>query len=431
MADGRVLVALGQGPMVASPTWTRYDTLTNCRCAGFDIDRGRQSEFDRTDTGTARVYFHDRAGTINDSALVGLQIQLQVQNPVTSAWVPQFRGVIDDITYEVDPSGVVSNVQMECVDMFDFLGGVEMVPGVFGDVPPAGMGGVVFYEDGPVNDRITSLLVDAGVPSALYTVFTGNVDVWETLYDPGDSVLVAIRDACDAEFPGIANCYIDKTGVFQFHGRFARFDPDTVSASASGWDFNRWEAATVEDVGTTRAQIRAFSFNRPRSRIYNAAVSWPRNGSNGEVFNQNNITSQISMDATSITNYGYRGWSARDLIIRRLKLSEGTSSGAEQCRLFADFITANYAVPRTNIQTVTMKSLRPADSRATATWSTMLGMDISDIVALTVDEAGLAAEDYYVEGVHMAVRQGPPEFDVVEVTPNLTPFAYYTDNVFA
>jgi hypothetical protein len=42
----------------------------------------------------------------------------------------------------------------------------------------------------------------------------------------------------------------------------------------------------------------------------------------------------------------------------------------------------------------------------------------------------LVAEDYFVEGVQMTVRPGPPTWDVVEVTPNLTPAAYYAVNVF-
>ena len=136
-AVGRVLVAEADGPLVVSPTWTRYDTLSGCGCSGFDIHRGRQSEFDITETGTATVYFNDTNKTLNDNSLVGLQIQLQLYNPVDSTWYPQFRGFIDDITYDVDPSGVKSTVQFECVDMFDFLGAMKMVVGVFGNTAPS------------------------------------------------------------------------------------------------------------------------------------------------------------------------------------------------------------------------------------------------------------------------------------------------------
>ena len=36
----------------------------------------------------------------------------------------------------------------------------------------------------------------------MYVHFIGNVDVLETLYDPDDDILSAMRDAADAEFPG-------------------------------------------------------------------------------------------------------------------------------------------------------------------------------------------------------------------------------------
>src|SRR5574338_1567944 len=171
MADGRVLVAESDGPLVVSPTWTRYDTLTGCACSGFDIHRGRQSEFDITETGTATVYFNDTNKTLNDNSLVGLQIMLQIYNPVNSTWYPQYRGYIDDITYAVNPNGVISNVQIECVDLFDYLGGVKMVLGTFGDPVPANKSeGTVFYDNGRVNVRIKDILTDCGLTSSWWAV---------------------------------------------------------------------------------------------------------------------------------------------------------------------------------------------------------------------------------------------------------------------
>jgi len=428
---GRVLIALSAGPLVAEPTWTRYDELSNCRCEGFDVNRGRQSEFDTTDTGSARVFFHDRAQVLNDDDLVGLQIMLQVYDPVAAAWQPVFRGHIDDIPSEPSPSAPeLANIELSCVDVFDYLAGCRMIVGVFGDPLPDGMSGVVFYEDGPVDDRLTSLLTDAALVSSMYVVFSGNVDVNETLYDPNDTILQALRDGADAEFPGIANVYVDRFGRVVFHGRFARFDPDTVSGDAgdAAWDFQRWQAATREDVTTGVAQVREFSFNRPRDRIINVYTSWPRADENGRTFSQENLAAQVSSDAGSITAYGYRSREAGDLIIKKHKTNGNT--GTEECKLFADFYVANYAQPRKNVQRVTFTSIHPSDSRAAATWALMSRMDVSDVVALTIDEAGLAAEDFYVEGISMTVRALNPQFDMVTVTPNLTPAAYYTDNVF-
>lgn len=436
---GRVLIAPG-GPLVAEPTWARYDNLSLCGLEGFDWTRGRQSEFDVTNTGTARVFFHDRNGTFDGEDFIGLQIMLQLYDPVAAAWQPVFRGHIDDMPSDPSPGAPsLTNVEIDCVDIFDYLAGVHMVVGTFGDALPAGMTGVVFYENGPVGTdtdigRIQKLLTDAGLASSMYVEFTGNVVVNETLYDPDDDILSALRDAADAEFPGIANVYVDRFGRVVFHGRDARFDPDTVAAGAgsAAWDFQRWPAATRTDVGTTRAQIREFSYNRPRSRIVNSYVAWPELDENGDPFDQANVSTLLKTDATSISTYGYRSLEANALIIQKLKPAVGTSTGAQQCGLFGDFYVGNYAVPRKNVQRVTFRSVRPEDPRAEATWAAMTRMDISDIVELNVAEAGLAGDEFYVEGISGSCRRsGNPAFDIVEVTPNLSPAAYYTDNVFA
>src|ERR1044072_6971917 len=113
---GRVLIAVGAGRLVADPSWRRYDNISNTHCGGFDWQRGRQSEFDVTNTGTARVFFSDRAGTFSDESLIGLQIMLQLYDPCAETWEPVFRGHIDDITNTPSPTASgVSEVQVDCV----------------------------------------------------------------------------------------------------------------------------------------------------------------------------------------------------------------------------------------------------------------------------------------------------------------------------
>ena len=68
---GRVLIASSGGPLTAEPSWTRYDNLSACRCYGFDWNRGRQDEFDVTNTGNARVFFHDRNDTFGADVMGG------------------------------------------------------------------------------------------------------------------------------------------------------------------------------------------------------------------------------------------------------------------------------------------------------------------------------------------------------------------------
>lgn len=429
---GRVLVALTDGPLVAEPTWTRYDTLADARCYGFDSFAGRQSELDTTDTGTAKVFFHDLTSVLDTDALVGLQIMLQLYNPVTAAWHIRWRGHIDDIETDLvdgPPDIPLANVAFHCTGIFDYLGGCKMLPGVFGNAAPAGMNGVVFYEDGRVDDRIIALLADAQIDTAMQVVFTGNVNVNETLYDPDDVILQAVRDAADAEFPGVANFYEDRYGRAAFHGRFARFDPEGTEAGGANWDFVRWAAATREDVITDVAQIREFAFNRPRTRIINTFLAYPRADELGVDFDRSLIPTLQKTDPTSIAAYGYRGpLDSPDLIIK--DNFNNANTGAAECELFGEFYVQNYALPRKAVQRVVLKSLRPGDARATATWDLMCRADISDAINLTVDEADLADVPFFVDGIAVECRVLNPDFDLVTFTPNLTPASYYGTDVF-
>lgn len=430
--EGRVWVAEGAGPLAAEPTWTRYDAMSNSKCYGFDCFAGRQSELDTTDTGNATVFFHDKAKAI-DYDLVGLQILLQLYDPVADAWHIRWRGHIDDVARDlrdVPSAPDLADVSLLCTGIFDYLGGAKMKPGVFGDAAPAGMNGVVFYEDERVDDRIIALLDDAGISSSMRVVFTGNVDVNETLYDPDDVILQALRDAADAEFPGVANVYEDRYGRVAFHGRFARFDPEGTAASASNWDFVRWEAATREDVTSGVAQIREFSYNAPRARIINSYIAWPRDDENGVAFDRALINGLLVEDAASIATYGHRGGDATDLIIK--ENFNNSNTGAQECELFAEFYVQNYAEPRKAIQQITFKSHHPgiSDARAAATWALMCQADIADAIDVTVDEADLAGEPFFVDGIAVSCRPLQPTFDLVTVTPNLTPASYYGTDVF-
>ncbi len=426
---GRVLIATSSGPLVAEPSWTRYDNITACKCYGFDSYAGRQSELDTTDTGSATVYFYDQNGTLDDNDLVGCQIMLQLYDPVLAAWEPRWRGHVDDIQHTlIDIPGLeLANVSLTATGIFDYLGGCKFVvtdPPSFGEALPTGTVGVVFYEDEAVNDRVIALLTDAGIDADMEVHTTGNVDLNETLYDPDDVVLQALRDTADAEWPGVANVYEDRFGRVVWHGRFARFDPEGTADDIPGlWDFTRWEAATGEDVGTGVAQIREFSYNRPRARIINSYLAYPRADEFGYTFDRALIPDLMATDAGSIATYGYRGQEAADLIIRAHKLD--TFTGAEECARFGQWYVTNYSTAKKAVQNVVFRSHAPGDPRAAATWDLMCRCDISDVIELTIDEASLAAESFFIDGVNVECRVANTSYDNVTVTPNLTPATYY------
>lgn len=453
MADGRVLVAFGDGPLEPSPTWTRLDD-TDHLVSGFDISRGKQTLLDRTDTGTATVYLNDTAGVFDPNnasspyfgQLDGRQIQLQVWNPVDAEWVPQFRGVIDSYGYAIHESQVLATVQVECVDLFDFLGGYGLTPGLDGDTPPAGSEGTVFYEDtgGTVDDRIIQVLTDVGVDSSMWVVFTGNVKLPESKYDADESALTVLRDCADAELPFIANIYIDKQGRFVFHGRYSRFDPDGVAGDATpgAWDFTRWKLGDGDAIlaDGTRGQMRVLSYGRARSDIINAALCYPTG------IPEADIPGQVYVDATSISAYGKHAAPpmtdlqiASGTTVGDYPPSAGSTTANDQCLLYATLLVQNQKDPQVAIQTLTVKALPPGDARAAATWGVLTGADISDIVNLRVGYPGGTGigdpdgEDYYVEGITMRVRPLNPSYDEVELDLEVSPAVWSMDThgVFA
>lgn len=434
---GRVLIALDDGPLEPSPTWTRIDDVA--RVALIEIEVGRQDERDVTQTGTATVSIHDTDGLFDkgnvDSPyfgnLDGKQILLQMWNPVTETWHSRFRGLIDDYGYDLHPSQIKADVQILCVGFFDYLARLELLPGVHGDV--GGPDGNVFYEDGPVDDRIISILTDAGIDPDMYVVFSGNVDVQEKLYDPGDKALVALADAVDSEFPGLANRYEDRKGRIVFHGRRAIFDPEGVIAdgpvSSDTWDFTRWQLGDDAAIAGDPDRVKInppLQWRSGRSQIVNAALATPENIAEAD------IPGQVVTDATSIANYGVHSISWSELNIAGHKTNGNTAN--DECRLFAEAWVANLSEPRNRIDALTVKSVRADDPNAEAVWDFHCRVDISDGIDLLVgypNGLGLG-EDFYVQGWTQTIRPGSPieqgGVDIVETQLNTSPA--WSDDVF-
>lgn len=462
MPDGRVLIALDAGRLDWTPTWSRLDSLPNL-VSGFDIRRGKQTEEDTTDTSTATVYLNDRwgyfdpANTASDFAgYLGKQILLQVRNPVTGDWVQQTRMWIDHVDFDIDPAtdegvSIVSNVQLQAIDIFGLLARLEMdvqeVTGtrVWGHPVPPGNEGVVFYEDSSPGDgsgfdnRILKILADAlgtaNVPNWA-VVFTGNVDLLEGLYDVGDSPLIALQQAVDAEFPGLANAVSDKQGRYCARGRAHRFRPEATSADAgpAKWNWTVWKAGDGAAIALDdeRAQIRPpLGWSYSEDKVRNVGYSYPRQTEVGGVWQAfpDNLKPAQVYASPGIDPYNRRVWSAENLLVKA-----GTTtlnSGAVECYAFAEFWATVLAEPRVRVDQVTVKALHPDDPRAERTWALMLGGDISDVIDLKHGVAGGVgiAEEFFVEGSTMTVRNLNPEFDYVETTFNLSPRAYYDDEM--
>jgi hypothetical protein len=448
LPDGRFLVAFGGDTLDWNATFTAVDSYPNL-VTSYSIDRGRQVELDRTDTGRATVQIADTDGILDPTNTHGpfyglieplLQAAIQRRNPVDGLWYTRFRGWIEEMDYAFDPSQRVNRLTVSLVDIFEILSAIEMMPGDFGVTPPAGSKDQIFFEDNTVQERIEQILANAlGADRDDYwVVFSGNVRLHESVSSVGESPMTAIQEAADAEFPGVSNVFTDRFGRLAYHGRLAKFDPVGTfeSATPGTWDFRSWKlgdgaAVHADPAGT--AHLRRFAFNRGLARIINQAFAtpWRKNVPLAD----HEALAQIVKDATSIGLRGIRPWSAENLLTKSSLVPghEGDGDLVETKR-FAQYYVANYAQPRNRTTDIAVRSIRPGASGATITWGLLSKIDIGDLVSITVGSPGGGGFDgstpdgkFFVEGVHEQVQPLNPEMDDVTLTLDLSPQAYFTD----
>jgi Domain of unknown function (DUF4082) len=445
MAIEGVCIALADNWDVPTPTWTRLDSTPNL-VASYSIRRGRQDEQEKTGTGTATVEINDVGGAFDPTypaspygdAIDGRQMAIGLWNPVTDSWSTLFRGFADGYDYTVDPSGRVVRVAIELVDGLDYLANAEAVPGNAGHPPPTASEGDVFYEDAEVDARIKAALLNAGWPTELQTIFSGNVNVKETVYSPGTPFLTIVQDAADAEFPGVANVYVSREGKVTFHGRHARFDPEAVAASASAgaWTFTRWKVGGGSALEADAAQLRGLSFARSRKNIINAAMALPHRSGSAPTdpdppLTPTQIEGQILFDATSIGRFGVRSWSANDLYTKGHKTNP--TNDLSETLNFAKYYRDNYKDPKTRVTQLVFRSLAPTDPRAPATWALLCGVEVSDTVRISLPfpgGGGFDEEEFFVEGISYDVRPLNADYADVTLSLDVSPVGYYEHDPF-
>lgn len=436
----RVLMAFDDPALDASPTWTDVTSLAPNLVAGYSIERGREYELDYTDTGDYSFTVFDVDGVLDPTNSSGplygkiepdLQVRIDLWNPVTEEWSTRFRGWVENYEYDLDASQRVQALTVQCYDIFALLSFVEMQPGEFGDT--GGRAGTIFFDNADFQTRIVQVLGNTGIPSAFYRIFTGNVQLMEGTYSPGDTPMNVIQDALDAEFPGVSNAYPDRLGRLAAHGRLAKFDPSGTWAAIAdndddrndSWPLRHWKLgdglAIVDD--PTRVQIRPpYSWNRGRAHIINSAMCFPKDIADAD------MAGQYVKDDTSIGLRGYCSWSRENVLLDSGILTGNT--GAEECRLFGQFYVANYAEPRNRPSALTVKTVRPDDARAGRVWDFLTNVDIADTVTLTIGHAGgggFNEEPFYVEGVKETAEPLTGAYANVTVSIDVSPAAYFTN----
>lgn len=453
-----VCVAFQDDTLEEQPVWERLDDPAGFRLASaWTISRGRQSELDKTGTGTASVTFVDTDGVLDPTNNSGpfytggethvdpmRQAAIALMNPVTGEWGTLFRGYISDMTHSVDmwtDERGLDTVSMELVDAFDLFNAVELTPGDHGDSTPFSDFADVFYGGHPsnftgypasfvhVDDRIAQILDDIGWPNSgkragLRNIFSGNVSMQGNVYSRRDSALQALFDAADAEFPGVANIYMSKNGVVTFHGRFARFFPERAGYGIGSWTVGSLAQAELD---SDCAPIAGLEFRRSKADIINAALISPRNSTEAQIQNL------LVKDTASIAKYGWRSISFEELLIWKGHDEVGDDTTAqEECFKFGNYYVDNYAVPKTRVSSITFRPRGIEQTGAEPLWDLMVNVEIGDVVTLKTEHPsdGGFDEDFFVEGIRYDSKPAREDMLDVTMTLDVSPRSFYDSNPF-
>jgi hypothetical protein len=354
-----------------------------------------------------------------------VQAKIELQNPVTSGWSTTFRGFISSLQWVPYQTEQHANVTIELVDGLAFLAACEMAPdGSFGHAVIDG--NIVYNEDDSLDackTRIGKVLDEVGWPGALRSIFSGNVSLQKTTYAPRTSALSVIADAADADFVDVGNFYVGgpkNPGYMVFHGRFSRFNPDDVSYGIQVWLCGD-DAVAATDMSIVRISPPLVA-SLDDTLLYTSALATPQNIADGD------IGGQYVTNTTAKARQGLRTWSAENLATFG---GAGATTALQETRLMADYVRDNYNLPKVRCGQVTVKSRHLGFGNATAAWSMLTNVDISDIVHLSTTHHGGGGfdDDFYVEGIHYQVRPGGVN-PYVELTLDVSPRGYYDTNPF-
>lgn len=439
-----------------APVWVRLDDPAEdgWNTTGYTVSRGRASELDRTDTGTATIGIADKDGTFDPtntgSVFAGnldplKQAAITIQNPVTSEWRHLFRGFVAEWPCDIDKTGTLGEIQVQLVDLFGLMAQMLMVPSVHGDTPPAGSEGDIYFPAtggiAQVRGRLHAACDQAGIPASWRHFFSGNVGLQEWVYARKDQLLEVMKDAADAEFPGVSNLLCSRRGTLVFRGRYARFNAEAYEAddddlrdgpAGIGGRLCFWRAGgrPQTDVDEAVALISDLSWRRSSADIINNALATPNLGIGGGTLTDAEIASLLYTDSTSIAAYGWRSAPAMDdLLVRQGNTPPGYTA-VQECGFYSEYYVENYKQPKTRITRLVFRGLPLADRAAAATWKLVCGVEIGDVIYVETTHYGGAGgfdEDYFVEGIRYTVN---PAGELPDITLELdvSPRGFYTHN---
>lgn len=425
------------GVLVTSPSHVVVD---------WSVDRGRQYELDTTQAGTATIHIVDTSGLFDPTAAAPYSSSLgsrkraviNAQNPQTGTYSDIFSGYVQSYTWSyADQSQSTMLIEISLVDGFDILNRTELVPDNTGSTVLVGQ---------LVDDRINALLQDANWPTdsagsaiPLTSINTGNVAVPGYAYNAGTSTLSAIQDAADAEFPGVANFYMDKSGNATFRGRWPRFQPGDYPNQVKQWNVGDSDYAQTNGY----AFINDIQWTIDQTLLYNATLCYPYGAS------QYQYPTQLSADATSIAQYGARQITLNDILCNGATADPGTdhggpysaTTGLEECFAYSDYYVNNFGYPVLRINQLTFKTVDPyGGTPQAALWELICNVEIGDVITVwtTIPGGGgmnstttilgdhWQGNQHFVDGIHHQVNPLNEFYPDWTMTLDLSPRVWYT-----
>lgn len=425
-------IAPDDATLEPTPTWVSlYDyESSGLRVQRVQIDGGRQDEISKMQTVTLVATLFDSGGVLDttnpSSPFVGKlnprkQVAFFLTNPLTNVEFGRFRGFLENIQTTVDVTERFMHHTLTASGILTILATTEAIPGAAGTTPPAGSEGNVFYDSGPVQDRILAALADAGIPSEMATINSGNVQVQASVYPPREDILAIIAEAADAEFPGLGNVFEDTLGQARFNGRYARFNPADASYHISRWKAGDF-AACEDDTNAHRAPISSLTFDRNVANVLNAVLATPKGIAAAD------IAGQLETDPTSIGAYGVISTAFENLRTLQGDEMSPLDANAETFQ-FAEYYVNNYKDPRTRINQLGFKTTRQGHPFVAAWWRFICGFDLNDLVDVVTSNPGGGgfSDDFFIEGRHETYTPMRNEFPQIAVTLDVTPRAYFTN----
>lgn len=457
--DG-ICIAFSSNWNATSPTWTRLDDPSapvwgykaaaphNSNCvSNWTVNRGRSYELDKTQTGTATITLQDPNGLFDptnaSSPYYGKigpmnRVSISLFNPSNSAYTVVFTGFVESWDWTITTEEKLEVATMNLVDGFEPLSRFELIPDATGAIYlNAGNGTTVVVGDSAptaCQTRINGLLDTVGWPddalagplSRWRNVNTGNVFLQPIAYNPGTSVLSAIQDCADAEFPGVANVFINKAGALTFYGRYPRFQPTNFPQDVQLWQVA--DAGGADAFGAARIAIMSWTLDQ--SHLYNACLCYPAN------ILQKNVNGQLYTDSASAAIYGYRSLTLDDLLVagQPSTPSQNAANADDTCLFYAQYYVTNYKAPQVRISHLEFHTRLPGDSQTNQFLS---GVEIGDLLTVFTSGPGgggfgkgtLAPfpNQFFVEGIHYTVQplSGPTLVDI-SMTLDVSPRAYFT-----